>query len=116
MSSSFRVHHQRSRTKRQWQAIQFREKRAITASEHERIIATEHNSERRAFYELCWHLGGVQTDIANLCAEDVDWEVRTVGFFRKKPKAFRSFTSTASWRKFCVRYRKRVRSFRNSKS
>jgi integrase len=73
--------------KRQWPAIQFREKRAITASEHERIISSECNAERRAFYELCWHLGGAQSDIANLQAEDIDWDAHTIGFFRKKTKS-----------------------------
>jgi len=73
--------------KRLWPAIQFREKRAVTAAEHERIVVSEHNRERRAFYELCWHLGDAQSDIANLHAEDVDWEAHTVGFFRKKTKS-----------------------------
>ena len=36
------------------------------------------------FYQLCWHLGGSQGDIANLKAEDVDWVNSTVSFFRKK--------------------------------
>ncbi len=32
----------------------------------------EKNSERKAFYELAWHLGASQSDVANLHAEDVD--------------------------------------------
>ena len=52
------------------------EKRAITEEEHQRIIARERNPERRAFYELCWHLGGSQSDIAGLHGEDVDRERR----------------------------------------
>ncbi len=73
--------------KRQWPAIHYKEKRAITAFEHQAILAMEHNAERRAFYELCWHLGGAQSDIANLQAEDIDWDAHTVGFFRKKTKS-----------------------------
>ena len=73
--------------KRQWPAIQFREKRAITSLEHQAILAFEHNTERRAFYDLCWHLGGGQSDIANLHAEDIDWDDHTIGFFRKKTKS-----------------------------
>lgn len=46
----------------------------------------ETNPERRAFYELCWHLGAAQSDVANLTAEDIDWGNRVVGFFRKKTK------------------------------
>jgi hypothetical protein len=43
--------------KRQWPAIHYREKRAITAEEHELIVTRENNLELRAFYECCWHLG-----------------------------------------------------------
>jgi hypothetical protein len=57
--------------KRQWPAIRFKEKRAITFTEHQAIIGREKNLERKKFYELCWHLGGSQGDIAGLKAEDV---------------------------------------------
>jgi hypothetical protein len=70
--------------KRQWPAIQFKEKRAITFAEHQAIVEREQNPERKKFYELCWHLGGSQGDIACLNAEDVDWENRTISFTRKK--------------------------------
>jgi len=70
--------------KRQWPAIQFKEKRGITFDEHQAIISREKNLERKRFYELCWHLGGSQGDIANLKAEDVDWANRTISFTRKK--------------------------------
>ena len=72
--------------KRQWPAVQFKEKRAITLDEHQSIISREKNPERKTFYELCWHLGGSQGDIASLKAEDVDWENRTVSFTRKKDR------------------------------
>jgi integrase len=42
------------------------------------------NPERKALYQLCWHLGASQGDIANLKGEDVDWQNGTVSFFRKK--------------------------------
>ncbi len=70
--------------KKQWPKIVFKEKRAVTWEEHRAIVAGEHNPERRAYYECCWHLGGSQSDIANLVAEDVDWPSRTIGFRRKK--------------------------------
>jgi integrase len=70
--------------KRQWPAVQFEEKRAITFDEHQRIIAAEVNPERKLLYQLCWHLGGSQGDIANLRGQDVDWNTNTVSFFRKK--------------------------------
>jgi integrase len=70
--------------KRQWPAVQFKEKRAITLEEHRKIIAAEVNPERKALYQLCWHLGASQGDIANLKGEDVDWTNGTVSFVRKK--------------------------------
>jgi integrase len=72
--------------KRQWPAIKFKEKRAITFAEHQAIVEREQNLERKKFYELCWHLGGSQGDIACLNAEDVDWDNRTISFTRKKTK------------------------------
>ena len=48
------------------------------------IVAAEHNPERRAFYELCWHLGGAQSDLASLTAEDIDWQTKAVSFARSK--------------------------------
>lgn len=70
--------------KRQWPAVRFKEKRAITLEEHQKIITREVNPERKVFYQLCWHLGGSQGDIAFLKGEDVDWTNGTVSFFRKK--------------------------------
>jgi integrase len=70
--------------KRQWPAVKFKDKRAITLDEHQRIIAAEVNPERKTLYQLCWHLGASQGDIANLKGEDVDWTSGTVSFTRKK--------------------------------
>jgi integrase len=70
--------------KRQWPAVHFKTKRAITWEEHCQIVGREKNPERKAFYQLCWHLGGSQGDIANLQGEDVDWKTQTISFFRKK--------------------------------
>lgn len=86
--------------KRQWPKIVHATKRAITFEEHERIIEAEANAARRnqgsrnsdephygerlAFYKLCWHLGGSQSDIAFLTADDIDWTDRTIGYNRKK--------------------------------
>jgi len=70
--------------KRQWPAVRFKEKRAITADEHRRIVEREPNPERKAFYRLAWHVGASQSDLANLHAEDVDRENRVISFFRKK--------------------------------
>jgi integrase len=64
--------------------VRFKEKRAITLVEHQKIVAAEGNPERKALYQLCWHLGASQGDIASLKGEDVDWTNNTVSFFRKK--------------------------------
>ena len=70
--------------KKQWPAIRSKPKRAITREEHSAIIDREPNPERCAFYELCWYLGGSQSDIATLTHKNIDRERRTVSFFRKK--------------------------------
>ncbi len=70
--------------KRQWPVIRHREKRAITREEHELILSRETNAELHAFLWCCWHIGGSQSDIARLKAEDVDWDSRVVSFFRSK--------------------------------
>ena len=70
--------------RRQWPAVHYKDKRAITLAEHQKIIAAEVNPERKRLYQLCWHLGGSQGDIALLKGEDVDWQNNTVSFIRKK--------------------------------
>lgn len=52
-------------------------KRGITAEEHARIIAGEANGEQRAFYEMLWHTGGSQGDIARLRSENIQGDVLT---------------------------------------
>ena len=59
---------------KQWPEVHYKEKRATTREEHQRIIKREPNEEMRSFYELCWHFGGSQSDVANLHAEDIDRE------------------------------------------
>jgi integrase len=70
--------------KRTWPKIRSRSKRAITAEEHEAVIASEKNPERRAYYELLYETGAAQTDAANLTAEDIDWENGVLIYRRKK--------------------------------
>jgi hypothetical protein len=43
--------------KRQWPQMRYKEKRAITFEEHQRIIAAEVNLERKVLCQLCWNLG-----------------------------------------------------------
>ena len=70
--------------KRQWPPVRFGEKRAITLEEHQAIVAREKNPERKAFYQLAWHLGASQTDVALLESENIDWHNRVISYTRKK--------------------------------
>lgn len=70
--------------KRLWPEVRYQTRRAITLEEHRLIIEREKNPERHDFYELCWHLGGSQTDIANLTAKDIDWPNQTIAYHRQK--------------------------------
>jgi integrase len=77
---------------RDWPPVQYKDKRAITLEEHRKIVEREHNPEIRAFYELLWHLGGSQTDVATLGAGDVDWTDRTISYRRAKTGTLVSLT------------------------
>lgn len=70
--------------KRQWPAVRYKQKRAITRAEHDLVLGREPNAELRSFLWCCWHLGGSQTDVASLKAEDIDWDKQVVSFFRRK--------------------------------
>jgi integrase len=70
--------------KRQWPAVEFKEKRSITLAEHLAIVAREQNPERKAFYKLAWHLGASQSDLAFLEAENVDWDNHVISYKRMK--------------------------------
>jgi integrase len=70
--------------KRHWPKIQFKSKRAVTLDEHQKIIARENDPAKRAYYQLLWHLGGAQTDVARLTAENIDWQQKTIAYQRCK--------------------------------
>jgi integrase len=72
--------------KRQWPVVRFKDKRSITWEEHCRVVAREQNPERKAFYQLAWHVGASQSDLAHLQAEDVDWQARIICFDRMKTR------------------------------
>jgi integrase len=72
--------------KKRWPAVSFKKKRAITWDEHCRIVEHEVNPERKTFYQLAWHTGASQTDLALLEASNIDWERHALSFTRKKTK------------------------------
>jgi hypothetical protein len=51
--------------KKRWPAIKFKEKRAIQWEEHQAIVVREQNPERKAFYQLAWHLGASQSPVTS---------------------------------------------------
>ena len=67
-----------------WPKFHYKERRAITAEEHAKILAAEHLDDYRLFYDLLWCTGGSQSDIANLQAKNIDWEIRQLSFGRQK--------------------------------
>ena len=70
--------------KNRWPVVRFKEKRSITLAEHLAIVARELNPERKTFYQLAWHLGAAQSDLAFLEAENVDWDNHVISYARKK--------------------------------
>lgn len=70
--------------RRAWPKIRSRSTRAITAEEHEAVIASEKNLERRAYYELLYETGAAQTDAANLTSHNIDWTNGILLYRRKK--------------------------------
>ena len=70
--------------KRAWPKIRSQSKRAITAEEHAAVIASEKNTERRAYYELLYETSAAQTDAANLAAKNIDWQNGVLVYCRKK--------------------------------
>ena len=69
---------------RQWPSRKYKQKRGITAEEHRLLVETEKNEERRAFLELAWHVGAAQIDLVSLAAENIDWNTKTITYFRCK--------------------------------
>jgi integrase len=85
--------------KKRWPAIHYKEKRAVTWEEYELILSREGNSEMRAFLWCCWHIGGSQSDVAHLKAEDIDWKSRVVSFSRSKTGTAQIIISARPWLK-----------------
>jgi integrase len=72
--------------RRQWPKVRFHDRRAITREEHEKVVAADPNAERRLFYEVAWHLGASQTDIALLTADKIDRQAKVIAFQRLKTR------------------------------
>jgi len=73
--------------RKHWPKARYQDKRGVTREEHQKILAGERNPEWRAYYQLLWHTGGAQSDIASLSAANVDWQFKVISFQRRKTGA-----------------------------
>ena len=79
-----------------WPKYEPKDRRGITLDEHQSVLQQEKNAEWKLYLELLWETGAAQSDAANFKAEDVDWQMRTISYFRQKTGTLAQFTiSTA---------------------
>jgi integrase len=71
-------------SKRAWPKIKYANRHGITREQHEAVLKFTPNKEYRLYFELLWHTGGSQTDIASLQAEDINWGTRRLYYERQK--------------------------------
>lgn len=75
-----------------WPKHDPRDRRGITREEQESILATEKDAEWKLYLELLWETGAAQSDAASMTAENIDWQSRTITYFRKKTGSRAQFT------------------------
>ncbi len=71
-------------SRKAWPKIHYGSRSGITRAQHEKVLDVTPNREYRLFFELLWHTGGSQTDIAMLTADNIDWSARRLYYSRKK--------------------------------
>lgn len=74
-------------SKRAWPKIKYGSRQGITREQHEAVLKFTPNKEYCLYFELLWHTGGSQTDIASLQAEDINWGTRRLYYERQKLKS-----------------------------
>jgi integrase len=75
-----------------WPKYEPKDRRGITQDEHQSILAKEKRAEWKLFLELLWETGAAQSDAANFKTEDIDWQTRTISYFRQKTGSLAQFT------------------------
>jgi integrase len=75
-----------------WPKYEAKDRRGITRDEQEAIITREKKAEWMVFLDLVWETGASQSDAADMTAEDVDWQSRTITYFRQKTGSRAQFT------------------------
>lgn len=67
-----------------WPKMQKKEKRAVTQTEHEQLVASVGDSEWRLYLRLLWFTGASQSGAADLNQANIDWPNRLLTHRRKK--------------------------------
>ncbi len=75
-----------------WPKYEPKDRRGITKDEHQSVLGNEKKAEWKLFLELLWETGAAQGDAANMTAEHVDWQSRTITYFRQKTGSRAQFT------------------------
>ncbi|HEY5298703.1 MAG TPA: tyrosine-type recombinase/integrase [Verrucomicrobiae bacterium] len=75
-----------------WPKYEAKDRRGITQDEHQSILQQEKNAEWKLYLELLWETGASQSDAVNFKAEDVEWQTRTISYFRQKTGSLAQFT------------------------
>ncbi len=75
-----------------WPKYKAKDRRGITKEEQETVLAAEKKAEWKLFLELLWETGAAQGAAAAMTAEDVDWQSRTITYFRAKTGSRAQFT------------------------
>jgi integrase len=75
-----------------WPKYEAKPRRGITQDEQQSVLAIEKKAEWKLFLELLWETGAAQGDAAALTAEHIDWQSRTITYFRKKTGSKAQFT------------------------
>ncbi|MEI6702919.1 MAG: tyrosine-type recombinase/integrase [Deltaproteobacteria bacterium] len=74
-------------SRKAWPKIRYGHRHGITLEQHQAVLKVTPNEEYRIFFELLWHTGGSQSDVANLRAENIDWNTRRLFYSRQKLKS-----------------------------
>ena len=83
-----------------WPKYEAKDRRGLTPDEQQSVLAIEKKAEWKFFLELLWETGAAQGDAAAMTAEDVDWQSRTITYFRAKTGCGRSSRSARRWKRF----------------
>jgi integrase len=75
-----------------WPKYEAKSRRGITRDEQESVLAIEKKAEWKLFLELLWETGAAQGDAAAMTTEDIDWQTRTITYFRQKTGSRAQFT------------------------